>query len=208
MATDLNLKIKDLSAQMSETNTEKIDKLDVKETRPVDEKSHFHESTLTLAPTPTPGKISPIELDDTSRESGPTDTPAHFDANGNFVERHPAELRKLMWRIDLRIIPWICLLGWLSLFDIGVLGKAKLFGLEKDLGMKGTDFNTLALMSSITHIIFELPSNLVVTRLRPSIWFPGISPLASFALSTLMRCRTCGGMGFDDNVERVDTYLC
>jgi len=85
-----------------------------------------------------------------------------------------------MWRIDLRVIPWICLLGWLSGFDTGVLGKAKLFGLEKDLGMKGTDFNTLALMSSITHIIFELPSNLVVTRARPSLWFPGISRHLSF----------------------------
>jgi len=182
MATDLNLKIKDLSAQMSETNTEKIDQLDAKETGPLDGKTHFHESALTLAPTPTPGKNSPIELDDTSRESGPTDTPAHFDADGHFVERHPAELRKLMWRIDLRVIPWICLLSWLSFFDIGVLGKAKLFGLEKDLGMHGTDFNTLALMSSITHIVFELPSNLVVTRVRPSIWFPGISTLPFFAV--------------------------
>ena len=167
---------------MSETNPEKIDNVAADEPWPVDEKSHFHDSALTLAPTPTPGKLSPIELDDTSNESAPTDTPAHFDANGNFVERHPADLRKLMWRIDLRVIPWISLLGWLSFFDLGVLGKAKLFGLEKDLGMKGTDFNTLALMSSITHIIFELPSNLVVTRVRPSLWFPGMPRLPSLTL--------------------------
>jgi hypothetical protein len=159
---------------MTELNTEKIDKLPVDTEFPVDEKLPVRDGTPSII-APTPGKSSPIELDDTSDDAAtPTSyRPAHIDENGNFVERSPAELRKLMRRIDLRIIPWTSLLSWLSYLDIGLLSKARLFGLEKDLGMVGTDFNTLALMPSIANICFELPSNLIVARVRPSLFFPG-----------------------------------
>ena len=150
---------------MSDFNTEKTEKLRLEESRyehnlPVDEKHLIDPNT------PTP---SPPELDETSQ---PTDRAPHFDEHGNFVERPPAELRKLMWRIDFRVIPSVAILSWLGSLDT-ILSKAKLFGLEKDLHMVGTDYNTLALMNTITSLIFHLPSNLVVTRLRPSLWFPG-----------------------------------
>jgi hypothetical protein len=151
---------------MSDFNTEKNDKLRIEEVPgeskfPVDVKHAVDPNT------PTP---STPDLDETTPATG---HPAHFDELGNFVERPRAELRKLMWRIDFRIIPCVAFLTWLGNLDVG-LGRAKLFGLETDLHMTGLDYNNLALMSTITSLIFHLPSNLIVTRLRPSIWFPGM----------------------------------
>jgi MFS family permease len=61
-------------------------------------------------------------------------------------------------------------LYWLTDFDSGILSKARLFGLETDLHMTGAEFNVAVLMFSVSHIIFEIPSNLIIRRLRPSIW--------------------------------------
>jgi hypothetical protein len=152
---------------MSDFTTEKKDKLRVEEVPsgqgkyPVDVKHAIDPNTPTLS---TP------DLDETSPA---TDRPAHFDEHGNFVERPPAELRKLMWRIDFRVIPCVAILTWLGSLDVS-LGRAKLFGLESDLHMTGLDYNNLALMSTIISLIFHLPSNLIVTRIRPSLWFPGM----------------------------------
>jgi hypothetical protein len=94
--------------------------------------------------------------------------------HGQFIELPPVEQRRLMRKIDWHLVPWVALLHWLSALDLSILGKARLFGLEHDLHMAGTDFNVVVLTFSISHILFELPSNLLLRRVRPSIWLPCI----------------------------------
>jgi hypothetical protein len=51
------------------------------------------------------------------------------------------------------------------------LGNAKIEGLEKDLKMKGTDYNLANMMFFIPYILLEVPSNTVLVRLgKPSLW--------------------------------------
>lgn len=96
------------------------------------------------------------------------------DEHGNFIERPPAVHRRLMGRIDWHVLPWISILHWIGTLARGDIGKARLFGLEEDLHMVGTDFNIALLMFSVTHIIFEIPSNMLLKKVKPSIWLPGI----------------------------------
>lgn len=49
--------------------------------------------------------------------------------------------RKVMLKVDLWLIPWLCLLYLLSFLDRTNVGNARLAGLEEDLGMKGHDYN-------------------------------------------------------------------
>jgi hypothetical protein len=46
-----------------------------------------------------------------------------------------------MWKVDLWLIPWLCLLYLLSFLDRTNIGNARLAGLETDLGMVGHDYN-------------------------------------------------------------------
>lgn len=46
-----------------------------------------------------------------------------------------------MWKVDLWLIPWLCLLYLLSFLDRTNIGNARLAGLEPDLGMVGHDYN-------------------------------------------------------------------
>jgi hypothetical protein len=43
--------------------------------------------------------------------------------------------KKLMRKVDLWLIPWLCLLYLLSFLDRTNIGNARLAGMEEDLGM-------------------------------------------------------------------------
>ncbi|KAG8737584.1 hypothetical protein FRC10_008040, partial [Ceratobasidium sp. 414] len=46
--------------------------------------------------------------------------------------------------------------------------NARLYGLEADLGMKGSQYQTAVSVLFVTYLLFEVPSNLVLKKLRPS----------------------------------------
>lgn len=49
---------------------------------------------------------------------------------------------------------------------------ARLNGLEKDLKMKGTDFSTTIAIHYVGYIIAQVPSTMLLTRVRPSRYLP------------------------------------
>jgi hypothetical protein len=60
---------------------------------------------------------------------------------GKSPEEKAAIDKKLMRRVDLWLIPWLCLLYLLSFLDRTNIGNARLAGIEEDLGMEGHDYN-------------------------------------------------------------------
>lgn len=50
------------------------------------------------------------------------------------------------------------------------LAQARLGGLEADLGMEGTDFNLATSIFFVGYLCVQLPSNMLITRVRPSIY--------------------------------------
>lgn len=54
-------------------------------------------------------------------------------------------------------------------------GNARLAGLEKDLKLKGFDYNIILTAFYISYIIFEIPSNLMCKQIGPGKWLPFIS---------------------------------
>lgn len=58
--------------------------------------------------------------------------------------------KKLLRKVDLRLLPLLVLMYLLNFLDRSNLAQARLGSLEKDLGMKGTDFN---LATSILFVV-------------------------------------------------------
>ncbi|TPX10034.1 uncharacterized protein E0L32_001231 [Thyridium curvatum] len=54
-------------------------------------------------------------------------------------------------------------------------GNARLAGLEKDLHLKGNDYNTVLSVFYISYIIFEIPSNILCKWVGPGWFLPAIS---------------------------------
>jgi MFS family permease len=73
-------------------------------------------------------------------------------------------------RIDFRVIPFLCILYLLAFLDRVNIANAKSFSLVNDLNLTGVQYNTALTMFFIPYIIFEIPSNIFLKRLRPNVW--------------------------------------
>ncbi|KAF2014647.1 MFS general substrate transporter [Aaosphaeria arxii CBS 175.79] len=82
--------------------------------------------------------------------------------------------KKILRKMDLRLIPMLALLYLLSFLDRGNIGNAKIEGLVEDLGMSPSQYNWTLTVFFFFYAAFEVPSNLLLKKLRPSIWLPSI----------------------------------
>lgn len=85
---------------------------------------------------------------------------------------HPTYIneRRLMWKIDLHLIPPLCVLYLLAFLDRVNIANARLFNLEKDLGLIGNQYNIALVIFFVPYVAFEIPANLLLKKFRPSVW--------------------------------------
>ncbi|KAK5046504.1 hypothetical protein LTR84_008307 [Exophiala bonariae] len=107
------------------------------------------------------------------------------DSDGPSGRFTAEQTKALLRKIDLHMIPYLSLLYLLSFLDRTNIGNAKLFGLEKSLGLKGNQYNTALCVFFVTYVLFEVPSNMILKRWRASMWFP-IMMIAWGVVMTLM----------------------
>lgn len=81
-----------------------------------------------------------------------------------------ASEKKLLRKCDLHVVPIISMLYVLSFLDRINIGNARIQGLEKDLNMSGQDYNIALMVFFIPYILFEVPSNILIRKIRPSTW--------------------------------------
>ncbi|KAI9775061.1 MAG: hypothetical protein M1835_005951 [Candelina submexicana] len=79
---------------------------------------------------------------------------------------------KLVRKIDLRVMPFLCILYLLAFLDRVNIANAAVFGLKRDLKLDGKNvqYNTALTIFFVPYIIFEIPSNILLKRLRPHVW--------------------------------------
>ncbi|WYZ35880.1 hypothetical protein EsH8_X_000527 [Colletotrichum jinshuiense] len=88
----------------------------------------------------------------------------------------PVLERRLRLKIDLMIVPTVALLYLFCFIDRANIGNARIAGLEKDLGMKGLDYNATLSIFYISYILFEIPSNILCKLMGPG-WFIPLTTL-------------------------------
>jgi sugar phosphate permease len=93
--------------------------------------------------------------------------------------------RKLLRKLDLHLIPTMTLLYLLSYLDRVNIGQAKIDGLTDSLKITSDQYNACLSVFFATYVAFEIPSNLVLKKLRPSRWIPMIM-IAWGTVMTLM----------------------
>ncbi|CAG8447280.1 12647_t:CDS:2 [Gigaspora rosea] len=81
-----------------------------------------------------------------------------------------AEEEKLLRKFDIRIMPLLMLLMCLCFLDRINIGNAKLAHLEQDLNLTENEFQWALSIFFFGYIVFEIPSNIILIKIRPSIW--------------------------------------
>ncbi|KAF7719074.1 MFS-type transporter [Penicillium ucsense] len=102
-------------------------------------------------------------------------------------EERAAIDRKLLWKLDLRLVPWLSLLYLISFLDRTNIGNAKIDGLAKDLGLAPDQYNATLTIFFVSYSVFEPLTNILLKRLRPSIFIPSIMLACGI-------CMTCMGL--------------
>lgn len=74
-----------------------------------------------------------------------------------------------------------------NFIDRAALGQARLSTLEEDLGMTGTDFNLSISILFVGYLTMQLPSNLLITRVRPCEYSPVLHSMRSIHMRSPMR---------------------
>ncbi|KAJ7504258.1 MFS general substrate transporter, partial [Mycena galericulata] len=86
------------------------------------------------------------------------------------VDTSGVDERKLVRKLDIFLIPWLSFLYLLSFLDRTSIGNAKLYNMEADLHMTDNQYLIALTVFFFSYAIFEVPSNVFLKRLRPSIW--------------------------------------
>ncbi|KAJ5670806.1 uncharacterized protein N7477_006169 [Penicillium maclennaniae] len=115
------------------------------------------------------------QLSDLEKDlSDSSDRVAGFaDPDAGLSDEERAKIdRRLLWKLDLRLLPWLSLLYLVSFLDRTNIGNAKIVGLTKDLNMTPNQYNATLTIFFISYSVFEPLTNVLLKRLRPSIFIP------------------------------------
>ncbi|RYP43353.1 hypothetical protein DL768_009970 [Monosporascus sp. mg162] len=113
---------------------------------------------------------------------------------GKTDEEKKAIDKKLMWKVDLWIVPWLSLLYLLSFLDRTNIGNARLAHMEEHLGMEGTDYNNTLTIFFVSYALVEPITNALLKRLTPRIFFTGIIVLWGLIMTFMGLVTSYGGL--------------
>ncbi|THH18088.1 hypothetical protein EW146_g2839 [Bondarzewia mesenterica] len=102
--------------------------------------------------------------------------------------------RKLMRKIDLRLIPWLALLYFLNFLDRGSIGNARLYRMETDLHITDKQYLIALTIFFFPYSLFEPASNLALKSLRPSRWLSFIVFIWGIAMTLHGVAHNYGGL--------------
>ncbi|RMX73846.1 hypothetical protein D0869_13195, partial [Hortaea werneckii] len=102
------------------------------------------------------------------------------------------EEKALVRKVDLMLLPVMWIMYLLSYMDRTNVGNAKVAGMTDDLGMDSGQYSIALVVFFITYVIFEVPSNLILSKTKPSIFLPTIMGLWGAATCCMAAVNTYG----------------
>ncbi|KAJ4317447.1 hypothetical protein N0V84_007355 [Fusarium piperis] len=116
--------------------------------------------------------ISHVEERDEEDQIQKTDHNAKVDAFGAHAKTDPKEIA-LVKKLDWYMMPILWLMYFFNFLDRNAMINGRLNGLEDDLGLKGTQYNTCVSILFVGYLCGQIPSNMILNRVRPSWYMAG-----------------------------------
>ncbi|KAF7192573.1 putative transporter [Pseudocercospora fuligena] len=105
---------------------------------------------------------------DTVEKATPTDHGGLDETD--LPDYHDKQTARILRKVDYRLVPMLTLLYLLAFLDRGNIGNAKVAGMNEDLNLTGAEYNLALTVFFFPYAIFEVPSNIVLKLIRPSVW--------------------------------------
>ncbi|KAI5115649.1 hypothetical protein M0805_002771 [Coniferiporia weirii] len=109
-------------------------------------------------------------------------------------DSHEIDEKKLLRKIDFTLIPWLSFLYLVAFLDRTSIGNAKLYNMEADLHISDTQYLICLSIFFIPYALLDVPSNIFLKRLRPSIWLSSIMLLWGVMMTVQGLVHNFGGL--------------
>ncbi|KXN73676.1 MFS general substrate transporter, partial [Conidiobolus coronatus NRRL 28638] len=83
-------------------------------------------------------------------------------------------VKKLIRKVDLRLLPYITILYLFSFLDRVNIGYARVYRMEEELHLTQAQYSWTLSIFFVGYILFEVPSNLLLKKISPPKWIARI----------------------------------
>ncbi|KAK5737638.1 hypothetical protein LTR17_006500 [Elasticomyces elasticus] len=117
--------------------------------------------------------VDAMRLEEVAAQDGPHKSSDAIIAYRQYSpQQRDAIEKRLVRKLDTRIMPVIVLIYILNYLDRNSIAQARLYGLQKDTNTTGAKWNTAIAILSVGYVAMQIPSTLFMPRTRPSIFLP------------------------------------
>ncbi|KAI1618835.1 major facilitator superfamily domain-containing protein [Exophiala viscosa] len=113
---------------------------------------------------------------------------------GNVVDYTEAEEKAVRRKIDLLLMPAIWIMYLFSYADRTNIGNAKVAGMSADLNLSSNEYSLALVVFFISYIIFEIPSNLIIAKTRPSIYLCSVMAIWGVITCCMAAVKSSGSL--------------
>ncbi|EXJ62032.1 hypothetical protein A1O7_02465 [Cladophialophora yegresii CBS 114405] len=109
------------------------------------------------------------------------------------LDKSPEE-RRLMFKLDAAVLTFATLGYFIKYLDQININNAFVSGMKEDLGLYKNQLNYMQTCWTVGYVIGEVPSNMILTRVRPSIWIPAMELTWTVLTFCLCKCNSAGSI--------------
>lgn len=106
-------------------------------------------------------------------------------------DKPPAE-RQFLFKLDFAILTFASLGYFIKYLDQVNINNAFVSGMKEDLGLYGNQLNYMQTCWTVGYVIGEIPSNMILTRIRPRYWIPTMEIIWGLLTLVMSRADTAG----------------
>ncbi|RBA09015.1 hypothetical protein FPRO05_07295 [Fusarium proliferatum] len=106
-----------------------------------------------------------------------------------------AELEKrIVRKLDMWMLPQLWILYMFNYLNRTNIAQARLNTFNEDLNLGEGDYQTAVAVLTVGYMLAQLPSNMLITRVRPSIFLPVAAFIWSAISALTVLCTSAGGL--------------
>ncbi|KAL7918072.1 major facilitator superfamily domain-containing protein [Trichoderma austrokoningii] len=103
------------------------------------------------------------------------------------LDKSPEE-RRFLFKLDAALLSFASLGYFIKYLDQVNINNAFVSGMKEDLGLYGNQLNYMQTCWTVGYVIGQIPSNVLLTRIRPSIWIPSCEVTWAVLTILVVKC--------------------
>ncbi|KAI9323601.1 major facilitator superfamily domain-containing protein [Dichotomocladium elegans] len=119
---------------------------------------------------------------------------ASYQPSSEHTEVDNTAVKRVVRKIDIRIVPYVSLLYLCSYLDRVNIGNAKLAGLTEDLNMNNSMYSVALSIFFVGYILFEVPANVLLKLFGPRRWIAIIMLTWGAIMASMAAVKTSAGL--------------